>query len=124
MKFRQKKTEGMLELNIADLTTIKEWIEFGPDHERMTTSTYREKIEEYIPDVEVAEEGMTLWQIIKAGGEIMIVLALLSVAALALIIYYFLTFDPKTLLPEDFGIAYEMEACFLRSRIKLSRLFD
>ncbi|MGD2278849.1 MAG: MotA/TolQ/ExbB proton channel family protein [Candidatus Omnitrophota bacterium] len=62
----------------------------------------QEKIEEYIPDVEVAEEGMTLWQIIKAGGEIMIVLAFLSIAALALVIYYFLSFDPKKLLPEDF----------------------
>ena len=62
----------------------------------------QEKIEEYIPDVEVAEEGMTLWQIIKAGGEVMIVLAFLSVAALALVIYYFLSFDPKKLLPEDF----------------------
>lgn len=62
----------------------------------------QEKIEEYIPDVDAAEEGMTLWQIIKAGGEVMIVLAFLSVAALSLIIYYFLTFDPKKLMPEDF----------------------
>ena len=62
----------------------------------------QEKIEEYIPDVNAAEEGMTLWQIIKAGGEVMIVLALLSIAALSLVVYYFLAFNPVKLIPEDF----------------------
>ena len=27
---------------------IKEWVEFGPQHERMTTRAYQERIEEYI----------------------------------------------------------------------------
>jgi len=61
-----------------------------------------EKVEKYIPDAVYAEGGMTLWQIIRSGGEIMIILALLSIAALALIIYYFLTFKREKLLPGQF----------------------
>lgn len=61
-----------------------------------------ETVEKYIPDTDSAEEGMTLWQIIRAGGEVMVVLALLSIVALALVIYYFLTIKQDKLLPEDF----------------------
>jgi len=38
----------MMLLDIADLTAVKEWIEFGPEQERMSTSVYREKVEVYI----------------------------------------------------------------------------
>lgn len=48
MKYRQKKREALLKLNLEDATVIKEWIEFGPEHERMTTKEYRTKVEEYI----------------------------------------------------------------------------
>lgn len=61
-----------------------------------------DKLEKYIPDASGAEEGMTLWQIILSGGWIMVLLAALSVAALSLVIYYFMTLKPETLLPEDF----------------------
>ena len=61
-----------------------------------------EKIQQYIPDAGSAAEGMTLWQTIISGGSVMIVLAFLSIAALALIVYYFLTMDPEKLLPGDF----------------------
>ncbi|RKY41485.1 MAG: hypothetical protein DRP85_06190 [Candidatus Makaraimicrobium thalassicum] len=61
-----------------------------------------ERVEKYIPDTGVAEEGMTLWQSIKAGGEVMVVLAFLSVTALALVIYYSLTIKQDKLLPEGF----------------------
>jgi len=61
-----------------------------------------DKVEKYIPDTAAAEEGMTLWQIIRAGGEVMIVLAFLSIAALSLVIYYFLTIKQDKLLPEEF----------------------
>jgi biopolymer transport protein ExbB len=61
-----------------------------------------EKIEKYIPDAAASQGGMTLWQIIKSGGEIMIILAFLSIAALALIIYYFLMMKQEKLLPRDF----------------------
>ncbi len=62
----------------------------------------QQKTEKYIPDVASAEEGMTLWQIMVAGGEVMIVLALLSIVALGLVIYYFMSIDPDKLLPGDF----------------------
>ena len=38
----------MLHLDIADLTVIKEKIEFGPSHERLTTRAYRERVEEAV----------------------------------------------------------------------------
>jgi len=56
----------------------------------------------YIPDVEAEFAGMTMWQIIVAGGGIMIVLALLSIAALSLIAYYFITMKKEKLLPRHF----------------------
>ena len=59
-------------------------------------------VEKYIPDTDTADQGMTLWQTILSGGWVMIVLAFLSVAALGLIIYYFMAMNPEKLLPEDF----------------------
>ncbi len=53
-------------------------------------------------DMNISEQGMTMWQIIRAGGGLMIVLALLSIAALSLIIYYFITIKHEKLLPKDF----------------------
>jgi biopolymer transport protein ExbB len=61
-----------------------------------------EDVEKYIPDTDVAEQGMTLWQIIVAGGEVMLVLAFLSIAAVGLIVYYFLTIKQDILIPQDF----------------------
>lgn len=61
-----------------------------------------QKVEEYIPDMEVSEEGMTIGQIIKSGGAVMIVLGLLSIAALSLVVYYFITIKQEKLLPAKF----------------------
>lgn len=61
-----------------------------------------EKVEKYIPDTASAEEGMTLWEVIVSGGEVMVILALLSIAAVSLIIFYFLTIKQEKLFPEDF----------------------
>ncbi len=47
-------------------------------------------------------EGLTLWQVIKAGQEIMVVLALLSLTALALLIYYLLSLRRSILMPAPF----------------------
>lgn len=66
------------------------------------TAFSAEDVSKYIPDTDAAEQGMTLWQIIVAGGEVMIVLAFLSIAAVGLVIYYFLTIKQDTLLPQDF----------------------
>ena len=48
MKYRQQRSDPMVRLDIPDLLAIKETIEFGPDHERMTSSVYREKVEAFV----------------------------------------------------------------------------
>ena len=67
MRFRQRRTDPMMRLDIAELTAVKEWIEFGPEHERMTTSAYREKVEAYIHGL-VAENRVL--RKLKTGEEI------------------------------------------------------
>lgn len=61
-----------------------------------------ENVANYIPDAATTSKGMTLWQTIVSGGQLMIVLALLSVAGLGLVIYYFITIRAEKLLPEAF----------------------
>ena len=51
MRYRQKPREALVHLNIEDLVAIKETIEFGPEHERMSTSAYRERLEAYVRDL-------------------------------------------------------------------------
>jgi len=48
MKFRQPHVTLEKKLNIQDLLTVKETVEFGPQHERMTVDKYRKKVEEFI----------------------------------------------------------------------------
>ena len=48
MKYRQTQKTPEKKLNIQDLLTVKETIEFGPQHERMTVDKYRRKVEEFI----------------------------------------------------------------------------
>ena len=67
MKYRPPKTGPMISLDIADLVAIKEWIEFGPEHERMTSSAYREKVETYIRDL---VDNNPVLQKIKKGEEV------------------------------------------------------
>ena len=45
MRFRQRRRDPMMRLDIGDLVALKEWIEFGPEHERMTSSAYRTRVE-------------------------------------------------------------------------------
>jgi type I restriction enzyme R subunit len=48
MRYRNPRPDGMVHLDIADLMVIKEAIEFGPSHERLTTRAYRERVEEAV----------------------------------------------------------------------------
>jgi type I restriction enzyme R subunit len=48
MRFRQQRTDGMVHLDIADLTAVKEHVEFGPGHERLTSRAYRERVEAWV----------------------------------------------------------------------------
>jgi type I restriction enzyme R subunit len=51
MKFRQKQKTPEKKLNIQDLLTVKETIEFGPQHERMSVDKYRRKVEDFIREL-------------------------------------------------------------------------
>jgi len=44
MKYRQNMPAGEEKLNIRDELMVKEWVEFGPENERMTMQKYREKV--------------------------------------------------------------------------------
>lgn len=46
--------------------------------------------------------GMTLWETLVAGGSVMVVIILVSIAAVAIIIYDFITFKPQKLIPSEF----------------------
>ena len=67
MKYRQRRTDPMMKLDIEDLVAVKEWVEFGPEHERMTSSAYRAGLEEYIRGL-VAENPVL--QKIQTGQEV------------------------------------------------------
>jgi type I restriction enzyme R subunit len=51
MRFRQRRTDPMMKLDIADLLASKEWVEVGPEHERITSSAYRARVEAYIQEL-------------------------------------------------------------------------
>jgi len=61
MRYRQKPREAMVKLDIQDLVAIKEVVEFGPEHERMSTSAYRKRLEAYVRDL--AEQNPVLQKI-------------------------------------------------------------
>ncbi len=45
MRYRTQRTGGLVELRLEDALVLKETIEFGPQHERLKTSVYRERVE-------------------------------------------------------------------------------
>lgn len=61
------------------------------------------ELQPYINSIDQAEKGMTLWQMILAGGYVMIVLGLLSLLALAIIVYEFMTLKVSILAPKKFA---------------------
>jgi type I restriction enzyme R subunit len=64
MQYRQRRRDPMMHLNIGDLVASKDWVEFGPEHERLTSSVYREKVEAYIRELVDANPVL---QKIRAG---------------------------------------------------------
>ncbi len=48
MRFRQQPRDPMMSLDLADLTVVKEAVDFGPEHEGMTTAAYRARVEAYV----------------------------------------------------------------------------
>ncbi|MBF0494586.1 MAG: MotA/TolQ/ExbB proton channel family protein [Candidatus Omnitrophica bacterium] len=57
-------------------------------------------IQKFIPDPDTVEKGMSLWAIMRAGGIVMVFIAMLSVLTVALVIYFFILISPKKLLPD------------------------
>lgn len=64
MRFRQQRSEPLVQLDLEDLLVVKETIEFGPGHERITTKAYRERAEALVR--ELAERNPVLRKI-QAG---------------------------------------------------------
>ena len=64
-------------------------------------SVFAGKVDQYVPNPEMIEKGMTLWQLIVAGGSCMIFLGAISAAATASIIYHFIYVAVKKLTPQD-----------------------
>ena len=59
-------------------------------------------LEPYVKSLEEPQKGMTLWQMVKAGGFIMFILFLLSIITTAIVIYNFITLKVSKLCPQDF----------------------
>jgi len=64
--------------------------------------SFADSLKPYIDSFEQAKEGMTLWETIKTGGIVMIVLAFLSVAGVSSIVYNFMTLKVSNFSPVDF----------------------
>lgn len=65
MRFRDPLRPKIEKLHLEDIITKKEWIEFGPEHERLTTFAYRERVEKLIKSLK--DENEVLQKI--ASGE-------------------------------------------------------
>jgi len=62
-----------------------------------------EALKPIVTSMEQSQEGMTVWQLIKAGGSLMFVLLFLSILAAAIIIYDFMTMKESKLSPAAFA---------------------
>lgn len=51
MKYREQIRATEMKTDLTDLLTIKEYIEFGPEHERLTVDKYRQKVEDTIREL-------------------------------------------------------------------------
>lgn len=68
-------------------------------------------IKQYIATADQARTGMTLLQLLKAGGIIIVILFIFSILTVALIAYNFFTINEQKLVPEQFaqGIMHKLE---------------
>lgn len=60
-----------------------------------------DELEPLVSSMEQAKQGMTLWQLIQSGGWSMVVLGLISIAAVTIILYCFQILKPSILVPAD-----------------------
>jgi type I restriction enzyme R subunit len=45
MCYRQRRRDPLMKLDLGDVVALKEWVEFEPQHERVTSSVYRARVE-------------------------------------------------------------------------------
>jgi type I restriction enzyme R subunit len=68
MKFRELQTgAGPVNLDLTDVLHNKEWVEFGPQHESVSISRYREMVEAMIAELTAHNP---ILQKIKDGGDV------------------------------------------------------
>lgn len=67
IRYREQVKTGIEKLNLDDVITKKEWIEFGPEHERLTTFAYRTRVEKLINEL---KETNPILQKLLAGEDI------------------------------------------------------
>ena len=67
MRFRETIKGGIEKLHLEDIITKKEWVEFGPEHERLTTFAYRERVEKLIKSL---KDKNPILQKIASGEEV------------------------------------------------------
>lgn len=67
MRFREQIKSGIERLTLDDIVSKKEWIEFGPEHERLTTFAYRTRVENLIKEL---KDDNPILQKIAEGKEI------------------------------------------------------
>ena len=61
MKYRGPNSNPMVKLDIVDLLQLKEWVEVGPEHERMSTGAYRDRVEAFVKGL--VEQNLVLRKI-------------------------------------------------------------
>lgn len=67
MRYRTRPADGMISLHLDDHAVLKEDIEFGPGHERLTTQAWRERIEASVRELVAANPVM---QRLAAGRDL------------------------------------------------------
>jgi len=61
MKFREQIRKEVLKTDLMDLLTVKEYIEFGPQHERLSIIQYRQKVEDFIRELVKTNPALQKW---------------------------------------------------------------
>jgi len=67
MKFREQNKIKQTKSDLTDLLTVKEYIEFGPEHERLTIGKYRQKVEDAVRELVKSNEVL---QKLLAGDDL------------------------------------------------------
>lgn len=65
MKYRRTRSMDQVLLNIKDLLNVKEYIEFGPENERLTIARYREKVERSV--MQMVDSNPVLQKLLMGG---------------------------------------------------------